>query len=183
LGLWPRSLGAVLRRIGLRGLMTQAGRRASQAHFFSSAGRGGAPAPDLRSRWPRAFLKGMMLGPACGATALAQQRDQQIGYPPGPLGARCPLAQQRDQQIGYPPGRLGGLPRPKKRKMCYPCLFDRAFAPAALCGASTIPQRALVSVRVEVGRLCDGRGRWSNATALFWCQNVPWPLARINQCL
>ena len=34
---------------------------------------------------------------------------------------------------------------------------------------TAIPQRTLVSVQAQ--RLCNGHGRWSKATALFWCQN------------
>ena len=33
-----------------------------------------------------------------------------------------------------------------------------------------IPQRTQVSVRVQ--RSCNGCGRWSKPTALFWCQNL-----------
>jgi hypothetical protein len=38
-----------------------------------------------------------------------------------------------------------------------------------LC-ATAIPQRKQVPIRVQL--LCDGRGCWSKATALFWCLNV-----------
>ena len=41
--------------------------------------RKGAPAPELRSRWPRAVLKGLILEPACGAreglASLAPKRE------------------------------------------------------------------------------------------------------------